>query len=811
MWPIPTKAREMSKHSHSTHTSGLNRHDPERKRPAAWWMVGYWVVGMGSLIWLLLRSGTKPKRLAYPCQRAAAATSAGFVAYVLTLVGSSVLFRRLRRAFSFGTLALLSVCLLLAAFLQGSVAEPVMPVLAASPALPGWTAPGAVSDVFAITNVPVPQYSLDGGSVPGGVSADEALHDDGVNALVSFMESQGDYFYKTAAHPAGLFDTQDVIVIKVNNQWGGRNSTNTDVVKGVIYRLVHHPDGFSGAVILAENTQGQNANWEDASEYGYNAQDTGQSYQDVADAFAGQGYHVCTETWGNLSTQSATTIVSDYNSGNQTDGYVLVAGEPSEGTTSRKLSYPKFAVNCNGMNIQVSMRQGIWNAGSSSFDHDRLKMINLPVLKYHPASGATIALKNYLGFLTVCSGGGSLGSCSNGESRWIDPGYLHCWLLSTPSADGDACTAYTQDYGLVGRQLADIRRADLDIVDAIWVNPRNNAGYHERARRLDVLLASRDPFALDYYASDYVLAPLIQAYESSIDYRQSMASTRGGLFRAFMMNNVERLRGQGMTDTINLSDSLTAQQELAQFNVYVADADEPLPSPSPTVTLQSPNGGESWEIGTQHAIQWSSTNLEGNVRLEYSTDGFSSSQQIAASTANDGVFSWAIPDQPSSNVRVRVSSVITPSINDVSNAPFTIALPSGAHQFSESRKRVSHAILSGGERITYSITLYEQALATISVADTVPTPLTFVPGSATIEPAWKGTVTENNGVFWSGIVTWSQPVTITFQADVPVTTATMAITNRAQLVRDGSTSIEREASSVLNGHQVYLSLILNRP
>lgn len=44
-----------------------------------------------------------------------------------------------------------------------------------------------------------------------------------------------------------------------------------------------------------------------------------------------------------------------------------------------------------------------------------------------------------------------------------------------------------------------------------------------------------------------------------------------------------RLRAEGITDIIDLSDSMTQSQEEAQFNVFVADAAEP-PSVTPTPT-----------------------------------------------------------------------------------------------------------------------------------------------------------------------------------------------------------------------------------
>jgi len=768
------------------HPESGNHESPEHP-PAKWWQLSYWIMGIGSLIWLAIRSGTKPRRLTYPCQRIAAANSFGFLAYLAALLGSATFLRRLKRAFTPARLVVFVLGLMLTVALQSSVTDPATPILAASPDLPDWTSAVAVSDVFAVTDVPEPSYSLDGGDIPGGVSPDEALHDDGVDALIGLIESKGDYFYRTTGHPDGLFGSDDVIVIKVNNQWDGRNGTNSDVVKGVIYWLVNHPDGFDGAVIIAENTQRHNSDWYQEPS-GNNSQFQDQSYQEVAQAFAGEGYHVCISDWRGIRED----FVDDYDDGDNGDGYVMLdADSSSEEQGHERLSYPKFQVNCNGMSLRVSMRNGIWNG--SSWDNDRLKMINMPVLKEHDAAGATIAVKNYLGFITT-----------GGSNRWISPGYLHCWLLSTATADGGTCTSYTQGYGLIGRQMARIRRADLDILDAIWVNPCSNTNQHASAKRQDVLMASRDPFALDYYASEYVLGPLIQQYGGECyndpDHEEARASTHGGLFRSLLMHNEDRLRTEGVSDTIDMDDGMTRNEELAQFNVYVADATEPL---VPTLNLLAPDGGERWTIGQQEQIRWSSTGAVGNVRIEYSTDGFGTQHVIASSTANDGTYNWTIPLDPSDAVLVRVSSTISATISDTSQAAFTIA---GPHDFEDSFKEVSQSNLEGGERITYAIVLYEGIDAQFTLADDIPWPYTYVPGSADIEPAWKGPVQDADGIQWSGTVTAMVPVTITFQAQVPVTTTMLTVFNRAYVSRNGAAPVELAALSIVNGFHTYLPI-----
>jgi hypothetical protein len=97
-------------------------------------------------------------------------------------------------------------------------------------------------------------------------------------------------------------------------------------------------------------------------------------------------------------------------------------------------------------------------------------------------------------------------------------------------------------------------------------------------------------------------------------------------------------------------------------------------SPTPSLTLTAPQGGDTWTAGTQEQIEWFSIGDLGNVRLEYSTDSFATSHIIEDSTANDGTYTWTIPDDPSTNAVVKVSSTLTPTISDSSDV-FTIAPP----------------------------------------------------------------------------------------------------------------------------------------
>jgi hypothetical protein len=395
--------------------------------------------------------------------------------------------------------------------------------------------------------------------VPTGVSPDEALHDIGVDALIDLMGSHGTHIYKTAACPSGIIGANDAVVIKINNQWNGqasraRTHTNNDVLKGLIYRIVEHPDGFTGVVIVADNTQWTDPNW-DGSDYN-NAQDPQQSYQDVVSAFVSQGYCVAICDWRVFGS----TFVDEFHTGDTRAGYVLVNDPGQPGTD--QLSYPKFSLTVASKSYNISMRHGLWDG--KAYDSARLKMINLPVLKRHSWTGASIAVKNYIGFLTT----------ADMDRRFGGSAEMHGFFWGYQGRHSD--------YGLLGRQMARIRRADLNIVDAIWLAiASNKGGCLTDCVRQNMLLASTDPFAVDYYASTYVLAPLtpsrtlrntLRNIISRSSAKDASGSYRGGRFRAFLLSNCRGLHLEGVADTVNLDDYYSRAQEEAQFNVYLAAA-----------------------------------------------------------------------------------------------------------------------------------------------------------------------------------------------------------------------------------------------
>jgi hypothetical protein len=102
----------------------------------------------------------------------------------------------------------------------------------------------------------------------------------------------------------------------------------------------------------------------------------------------------------------------------------------------------------------------------------------------------------------------------------------------------------------------------------------------------------------------------------------------------------------------------------------------PAPGPQPcALRITSPNGGEIYPAGAQVPIAWSTTGAcNGDVRLELLQDG-AVCATIAASTLNDGGFTWAAARcGGDTGYRVRVTDPVG-GTTDESDAPFTILAP----------------------------------------------------------------------------------------------------------------------------------------
>ncbi|HOZ47073.1 MAG TPA: hypothetical protein PLO37_17455 [Candidatus Hydrogenedentes bacterium] len=94
-----------------------------------------------------------------------------------------------------------------------------------------------------------------------------------------------------------------------------------------------------------------------------------------------------------------------------------------------------------------------------------------------------------------------------------------------------------------------------------------------------------------------------------------------------------------------------------------------------TLTLTIPNGGEVWDVATDHAITWRGYNpvvgselniglLKGGVFIDW----------VARRATNNGYLVWTVPAglEPGDDYSLRIQSAAIPTIEDSSDAPFSI-------------------------------------------------------------------------------------------------------------------------------------------
>ncbi|MBN2515575.1 MAG: hypothetical protein JXC33_06015 [Deltaproteobacteria bacterium] len=103
---------------------------------------------------------------------------------------------------------------------------------------------------------------------------------------------------------------------------------------------------------------------------------------------------------------------------------------------------------------------------------------------------------------------------------------------------------------------------------------------------------------------------------------------------------------------------------------------------APRITVTYPNGGETWEKGKQYRIRWTSSSVQGNVkiRLKWGT-GSGGWYTVSGSTENTGSYIYKVPatgiGQSGNQFRMYVMT-LDGKVEDASNSPFTIGKESGA-------------------------------------------------------------------------------------------------------------------------------------
>jgi hypothetical protein len=475
-----------------------------RKTVCHWMKHSIFISGLLCVIWFLLRTGTKPSRAIYPCQQAAATGGylwlATFVLPLVSVIWPKRLTECCRTKLIGGGIIILVALSSIYGLYELSGTPSTQSTKVAQMNFTQHIAESAPASTIFVVN---------------GTSGD----DGGITALLQLMERHAIPFYSTQDNRhSGLIGSNDVVIIKVNCQWDERGGTNTDLVKALIRAIVNHPDRFTGEIVIADNGQGQGGSTGRGGSLNYsrnNADDTSQSMQRVADSFA-HDHHVSTYLWDSITTKR----VDEYVIVDLSDGYVVNATPDPQ--TGLLVSYPKFVTPYN---IHISFKMGVWDPINRTYDSDRLKIINVPVLKTHSTYGVTASVKHYMGVgsdkLTNELGHSSHNTIGNGG---------------------------------MGTEMVRTRFPTLNIIDAIRINAHPRQGpptAYDQATQTNVIAASTDPIALDCWSAENVLLPTAKLLEYSDLSSMSPYNTAPESFGAWLRLSMDEIHRAGYQATMS--------------------------------------------------------------------------------------------------------------------------------------------------------------------------------------------------------------------------------------------------------------------
>jgi pectate lyase len=133
-------------------------------------------------------------------------------------------------------------------------------------------------------------------------------------------------------------------------------------------------------------------------------------------------------------------------------------------------------------------------------------------------------------------------------------------------------------------------------------------------------------------------------------------------------------------DPVSALDPDGTRADMGAYWQHFTPGPPPPDTLPPTVTLNSPNGGENWQVSTLHNITWTAFDNSlidsTEIRLDRANDGVYE-EQIAKLAGNPGTYNWSVSGPTTTLARVEVICKDT-AVNfgsDISNSVFTIGSP----------------------------------------------------------------------------------------------------------------------------------------
>ncbi|MBN2544966.1 MAG: DUF362 domain-containing protein [Spirochaetes bacterium] len=302
-----------------------------------------------------------------------------------------------------------------------------------------------------------------------------------------------------------IIDKNDIVIIKPNVQWWNQGVPNLSALKTLVDIIMQRSGGFTGEVILAENShrgpkpwESENSGW--AAKFERNSDINGIiNYNELCSLLKKDyGNNLTVSHWLDVDFEAKRIYHPCEGAGyvycDGTKGVPLIEfNNSSTGGNYRSviMTYPIFKTDKGTI---VDFKNGVWDKGK--YTKQPVKFINFPALNHHSDyCGVTSAVKNYLG-ITDLSGGSDPDNNGKLTANYYN---FHSFAFNKWSPGPKS--------GMLGGEVAcfmnKIRKADLNIVSAEWIGIISRTDLP--AARTKAILASTDPVALDYHSCKYIL------------------------------------------------------------------------------------------------------------------------------------------------------------------------------------------------------------------------------------------------------------------------------------------------------------------
>jgi len=629
------------------------------------------IIGIISLLWVIIRVGTKPSRLQYPCMKVAVPTATTFLAYIIAIFTSLFSFRKAKEKlsqsrYSFGIILLLV-----------SVAAGTFLVLNTNKYAYAQIPAYETRDLEA--NEPM---GIEQGTFPGRVvwvhdpdatneDCDPDLSGHGwfldENNDQSVIDAMLDTAVRAFTGESDIADAWDVF-FRFNNSNRGKGDVGY-VAGEIIFIKINRTSAWS----------------------------IGADFEPVNYGISETSPHLILSLLRHL-VDSVGVAETDIYIGDPmkhiyNHDYTLWHGEYPD------IHYLDHDRDYGGREIAevgdsmiyysdsgAVLRADAWNyppTGDPIYDdlfykifEDCEYLINVPTLKGHMRAGVTMFAKNHFGSHTR-----------------VDASHLHMGLVDPDGNPNNGIPRpgyglYRVTVDLMGYSL--LREKNLIfLMDALW-----SAGYEiDQPTKWQIV-----PFDDDWSSSIFISQDNVAIESVGFDFLRTEYTEENhpgsGLTYVQMEGTDDYL--EQAADSDNWPDDIVYDPEgdgtpLPSLGVhehwnngidrqysrnlggdYGIELMKVLPEVISSITVTSPNGGEDWCVDDMYDITWTSGGTSGSVKIEYSTNNGSSWNEEIGSTPDDGSYSWTVPDVPSSNCLVRVSDT-DGDPTDVSNSTFTIS------------------------------------------------------------------------------------------------------------------------------------------